>query len=79
VQLTLHDRIRGGGRRDDHFGGCADIYFRYTVRWLPADRESAELAEQLLADTIAKRGVDRDDSLSESSRKWWAKQADAKT
>jgi hypothetical protein len=25
VQLTLHDRIRGGVRRDDHFGGCAGL------------------------------------------------------
>jgi putative transposase len=37
-----------------------DIYSRYTVGWLIADRESAALAEQLLADTIAKQGVDRD-------------------
>jgi transposase InsO family protein len=38
----------------------ATIFSRYTVGWLLADRESAELAEQLLADTIAKDGVDRD-------------------
>jgi hypothetical protein len=25
VQLTLHDRIRGGVRRDDQFGGRADV------------------------------------------------------
>jgi putative transposase len=37
-----------------------DIFSRYTVGWLLADRESAELAEQLLADTIAKHGMDRD-------------------
>lgn len=30
-----------------------DIYFRYTVGWMLATRESKELAERLLADTIA--------------------------
>jgi putative transposase len=37
-----------------------DIYSRYAVGWLLADRESAELAEKLLADTITKQGIDRD-------------------
>jgi len=36
-----------------------DIYSRYTVGWMVAARESAELAERLLADTIAKQNVDR--------------------
>jgi putative transposase len=43
-----------------HLYSVIDIYSRYTVGWLLAERESAELAEQLLADTIAKHGVDRD-------------------
>lgn len=42
-----------------HLDSVIDIYSRYTVGWLLAERESAELAEQLLADTIAKHGVDR--------------------
>lgn len=37
-----------------------DIYSRYTIGWLIADRESAVVAEQLLGDTIAKNGIDRD-------------------
>jgi putative transposase len=37
-----------------------DIYSRYVVGWLVAERESALLAEKLLADTIAKQGIDRD-------------------
>jgi putative transposase len=37
-----------------------DIYSRYIVGWMVAPCESAELAEKLLADTIAKQGVDRD-------------------
>jgi putative transposase len=37
-----------------------DIYSRYAVGWLIAERESAELAERLLAETIAKQNIDRD-------------------
>jgi putative transposase len=37
-----------------------DIYRRYAVGWMLAERESAALAEQLLADTIGKQRVDRD-------------------
>jgi putative transposase len=43
-----------------HLYVIIDIYSRYTVGWLIADHESAALAEQLLADTIAKHGIDRD-------------------
>jgi putative transposase len=37
-----------------------DIYSRYVVGWLLADAESKDLAEKLLADTIAKQNIDRD-------------------
>jgi putative transposase len=37
-----------------------DIYSRYVVGWLIAEQESAALAEKLLADSIAKHGIDRD-------------------
>ena len=37
-----------------------DIYSRYTVGWMLATRESKHLAERLLADTIAKQDIDRD-------------------
>jgi putative transposase len=43
-----------------HLYVILDIYSRYTVGWLIAERESAALAEQLLAATIAKQGIDRD-------------------
>jgi putative transposase len=36
-----------------------DIYSRYVVGWLIAEHESAALAEKLLADTIAKQDIDR--------------------
>jgi len=37
-----------------------DIYSRYSVGWMLATRESKELAERLLAETIAKQHIDRD-------------------
>jgi len=37
-----------------------DIYSRYVVGWMLAAEESAALAERLLAETISKQGVDRD-------------------
>ena len=37
-----------------------DIFSRYVVGWLLADCESAVLAEKLLADTIAKQGIEAD-------------------
>ena len=37
-----------------------DVFSRKTVGWLLADRESAELAERLLAETITREGVSRD-------------------
>jgi putative transposase len=36
-----------------------DIFSRYVVGWLIAEIESAELAEQLIAETCAKQGVQR--------------------
>ncbi len=37
-----------------------DIFSRYVVGWMIAEAESAELAEQLIAETCAKQGVERD-------------------
>jgi len=34
-----------------------DIYSRYVVGWLIAHRESAQLAEQLIADTVEKENI----------------------
>jgi putative transposase len=42
-----------------HLYVIIDVYSRYTVGWLIADRESSALAEQLLADTITKENIDR--------------------
>jgi putative transposase len=43
-----------------HLYVIIDIYSRYVVGWLIAERESAVLAEKLLADSIAKQGIDPD-------------------
>jgi putative transposase len=43
-----------------HLYVIIDVYSRYVVGWMVAERESAALAEKLLADTIAKQGIDRD-------------------
>ena len=37
-----------------------DIYSRYVPGWMVASRDSAALAERLLAETIVKQGIDRD-------------------
>ena len=41
-----------------HLYVILDIFSRYVVGWMIALRESAQLAEQLIADTVAKQGVD---------------------
>ena len=40
-----------------HLYVILDIFSRYVVGWTIAARESAELAEQLIADTVAKYGI----------------------
>jgi putative transposase len=40
-----------------HLYVILDIYSRYVPGWLLADRESAELAERLLGETIRKHGI----------------------
>ena len=37
-----------------------DIYSRYVVGWMVAHRESAELAEVLIRQTVAKQSITRD-------------------
>jgi putative transposase len=42
-----------------HLYVILDIYSRYAVGWMVAARESAALAEKLIADTCAKQGIGR--------------------
>jgi putative transposase len=41
-----------------HLYVILDIFSRYVVGWMIAARETAELAERLIADTLAKQGVE---------------------
>ncbi len=51
-------KLRGPGKRDFyHLYSIIDIYSRYTVGWMLAARENEFLAEQLIADTLAKQNI----------------------
>ena len=55
-----YTKLRGPAKWSYFYLYCIiDIYSRYIVGWMVAGRESAELAEKLLADTITKQQVDR--------------------
>jgi transposase InsO family protein len=43
--------------RHSHLYVILDIFSRFVVGWLIAHRESAELAEQLIADTVEKENI----------------------
>jgi len=45
-----------------------DMYSRYIVGWMIADRESAELAEKLISETCAKQGIERGELVLHSDR-----------
>jgi putative transposase len=51
-----------------HLYVVLDIFSRYVVGWMLATRESAELAERLLADSIRKQGVERDQLVIHADR-----------
>jgi len=54
-------KLRGPAKRVFyHLYSVIDIYSRYTVAWMVADREDARLAERLLGDAITKQGITRD-------------------
>ena len=42
-----------------HLYVILDVFSRYVVGWMVADRESAELAKRLIADTCSKQGIER--------------------
>jgi putative transposase len=51
-------RLRGPGKRVFyHLYSIIDIYSRYTVGWMVAARESEDLAERLIADTLAAQNI----------------------
>ena len=44
-------------RQTYHFYVILEIFSRYVVGWMLAARESAQLAEQLIADTVEKHNI----------------------
>jgi putative transposase len=56
---STHPKLRGPLKWSYfHLYVILDIFSRYVVGWMIAPCESAELAEQLIADTIAKQGIE---------------------
>ncbi len=52
-------KLRGPGKWTYfHLYVILDIFSRYVVGWMIAPRESAELAEKLIADTVAKQNIE---------------------
>jgi len=52
-------KLRGPGKWTCfHLYVILDIFSRYVVGWMVAPRETAELAEQLITDTIAKQNIE---------------------
>jgi len=45
-----------------------DVFSRFVPGWMIAERESAQLAEQLIAETCAKQGIPRDQLVLHSDR-----------
>jgi putative transposase len=54
-----HPKVKGPIKWSHfHLFVILDIFIRYVVGWMIAARETAELAEQLIADTVAKQNID---------------------
>lgn len=51
-----------------HLYVILDVYSRYVVGWMVAEKESAELAKRLLAETIGKEKVDRGELVVHADR-----------
>ena len=45
-----------------------DVFSRYVTGWMIAKRESAELAEKLIAETCTKQGIEEDQLILHSDR-----------
>jgi putative transposase len=53
-------KLHGSAKWTSHYLYVMDIYSRYAVGWLPAERGSAALGERPPADTVVKQRVIRD-------------------
>jgi putative transposase len=57
MELGYHKAEGSGAWSYFHLYVIIDIFSRYVVGWMIAQRETAELAEQLIADTAAKQNI----------------------
>jgi len=57
-----------GYRRFYYLYVILDVFSRYVPGWMLAERQSAELAEQLIADTCSKQGIGADQLMLHSDR-----------
>jgi putative transposase len=51
-----------------HLYVIVDVFSRFVVGWMVAERESAQLAEQLIGETCSKQGITRDQLTLHSDR-----------
>jgi putative transposase len=61
-------QIRGPKSRHYHLYVILDVFSRFVPGWMIAERESARLAEQLIAKTCAKQGISRQQLILHSDR-----------
>ena len=64
LELGHHQAARAGKWTYYYLYVMLDVFSRYVVGWMVAQRESAALAEQLIAETCAKQGIARASSRS---------------
>jgi putative transposase len=60
VVLGHHQAARPAKWTDYYLYTILDIFSRHAVGWMVAHHESAALAERLIAETLAKQGIGRD-------------------
>ena len=60
--------LKGPDGRHYYLYTIIDVYSRYVVGWMIANREAGELAEKLIAETCAKQGIERDQLILHADR-----------
>jgi len=61
-------RLKGPNGAYYYLYTIIDVFSRYVPGWMIANRESAELAEKLIAATCAKQGIERDQLILHADR-----------
>jgi putative transposase len=61
-------RLKGHNGVQYYLYVIIDVFSRYVPGWMIARRESAELAEELIGETCAKQGIERDQLMPHADR-----------